>query len=259
MLEHLEEDSAADSPLARRLEAVARFARVGGTCVVADERGLCVELRVKVSAGEAIVASGPADRLRAGSRVSGRVFVGRAIWNAIFEVEEVEETGIGRADGLFRIVELQDRGDDRGEPRYTFDAAAVCVPADTYTPASELRSTQLRICDVSRAGVAFLADRRFDPGEAIDLAFTDEAGATIHARVQVSRAERAVYGRTRYASRILAIGEIDELRLERLCNRCRLRDDAAGVDTTAELSLRELLVSGDDGNRGGIRRLFGRA
>jgi hypothetical protein len=73
--------------------------------------------------------------------------------------------------------------------------------------------------------MAFVSDRRFSAGENLDLHFEDEAGAAIRCRIQVLRAERAVYGRTRYASRILAIGEIDQLRLDRLCNRCRLREE----------------------------------
>jgi hypothetical protein len=66
-----------------------------------------------------------------------------------------------------------------------------------------------------------------------------------------------VYGRTRYASRIMAIGEIDQLRLDRLCNRCRLRDEAVASSAADELPLRELLAEGR--RQGGFKRLFGRA
>jgi hypothetical protein len=129
---------------------------------------------------------------------------------------------------------------------------------DAFGHGPDGRPAAIRIADVSRSGIAFIADRRFEPGEPLDLAFEDEAGAAIRARAQVLRAERAVYGRTRYAARILAIGEMDQLRLDRLCNRCRLRDEAAAAAAADDIPLRELLVATGTG-RGGLRRLFGRA
>ena len=233
------------------------YARPGATCTVADDRGVCIELHVKVASGDAFVAAAIAERLRRGARVSGRVHDGGSVQTLIFAVEDVEDTGGGRADGLFRLVETAERGDERGDPRYTFDAPARLTAAETFTPAHDQRVTQARIADVSRSGLAFVADRRFSPGENLDLHFEDEAGAMVRCRVQVVRAERAVYGRTRYASRIMAIGEIDQLRLDRLCNRCRLRDEAVAEAAAEELPLRELLAEGR--RQGGFKRLFGRA
>ena len=197
------------------------------------------------------------DRLRRGARVSGRVHDGEAVQTLVFAVEEIEETGGGRADGLLRLIETAERGDERRDLRHDFDAAARLTPAETFTPASDLRAAQARVCDVSRSGMAFVSDRRFSAGENLDLHFEDKAGAAIRCRIQVLRAERAVYGRTRYASRILAIGEIDQLRLDRLCNRCRLREEARAEEAAEELPLRELLAEGR--RQGGFRRLFGRA
>ena len=242
--------------LGLELDAVANWARPGSTVVVADERGLCIELRVKIASGKQVVASGVGDRLRAGVRVSGRAFASGQAQTLVFLVEEVEETGAGRVDGLLRLMEVTARGDERQDPRYDYDAPATAVPAEAFTPVGDVRAAILRVSNVSRNGVAFLADRRFEPGEGLDIAFEDEAGAAIRGRMQVLRAERAVYGRTRYAARILAIGEIDQLRLDRLCNRCRLRDQAAEQDADDDLPLREALV-GD--RRVGLRRLFGRA
>jgi hypothetical protein len=233
------------------------YARPGVTCTVADDRGVCIELHVKVASGDAFVASAMGDRLRRGARVSGRVYDGEAVQTLVFAVEDIEETGGGRADGLLRLIETAERGDERRDPRHDYDAAARLLPAETFTPASDLRSSPARICDVSRSGMAFVSDRRFSAGENLDLHFEDEAGAAIRCRIQVLRAERAVYGRTRYASRILAIGEIDQLRLDRLCNRCRLREEARAEEAAEELPLRELLAEGR--RQGGFRRLFGRA
>jgi hypothetical protein len=233
------------------------YARPGATCTVADDRGVCIELHVKVASGDAFVASAIEDRLRRGARVSGRVYDGDAVQTLIFAVEDIEDTGGGRADGLFRLIETADRGDERREPRYDFDAPARLLPAETFTPAHDLRVTQARVADVSRSGLAFVADRRYSAGENLDLHFEDEAGAVVRCRIQVLRAERAVYGRTRYASRIVAIGELDQLRLDRLCNRCRLREEAVAEAAADELPLRELLAEGR--RQGGLKRLFGRA
>ena len=233
------------------------YARPGTTCTVADDRGVCIELHVKVSSGDAFVAAAIAERLRRGARVSGRVHDGDRVQILIFAVEDVEETGGGRADGLFRLVETVERGEERADARHTFDAAATLTAAESFTPAHDQRVTQARIADVSRSGMAFVADRRFSPGENLDLQFEDEAGAIVRCRIQVVRAERAVYGRTRYASRVVAIGELDQLRLDRLCNRCRLREEAAAEEAAEELPLRELLAEGR--RQGGFKRLFGRA
>jgi hypothetical protein len=256
MLDQVPDSPPEQEPLSGA-ELVHVYARPGATCTVADDRGVCIELHVKVASGDAFVASAMGDRLRRGARVSGRVYDGEAVQTMVFAVEDIEETGGGRADGLLRLIETAERGDERRDPRHDFDAPARLIPAETFTPASDLRVAQGRVCDVSRSGMAFVCDRRYSAGENLDLHFEDEDGATIRCRIQVLRAERAVYGRTRYASRILAIGEIDQLRLDRLCNRCRLREQAKAEEAAEELPLRQLLVEGR--RQGGVRRLFGRA
>jgi hypothetical protein len=238
-------------------ELVHVYARPGATCTVADDRGVCIELHVKVTSGDAFVASAIHDRLRRGARVSGRVHDGEAVRTMVFAVEDIESTGGGRADGLLRLIETAERGDERRDPRHNFDAAARLAPAETFAPPNDSRVAHARVSDVSRSGLAFVSDRRYASGENLDMHFEDEAGAAIRCRIQVLRAERAVYGRTRYASRIMAIGEIDQLRLDRLCNRCRLREDAAAEESADELPLREMLAEGR--RQGGVRRLFGRA
>ena len=238
-------------------ELVHVYARPGTQCTVADDRGVCIELHVKVASGDAFVASAIHDRLRRGARVSGRVHDGEVVQTLVFAVEDIEPTGGGRADGLLRLIETSERGDERRDSRHDFDAAARLSAAETFAPASDARVAQARIADVSRSGVAFVSDRRFASGENLDLHFEDEAGAAIRCRIQVLRAERAVYGRTRYAGRIMAIGEIDQLRLDRLCNRCRLREEAAAEEAADELPLRQMLAQGR--RQGGVRRLFGRA
>ena len=84
----------------------------------------------------------------------------------------------------------------------------------------------MRVSEVSPAGVAFLSDRRFDRGDLVDLTFEDDAGGLIRCRAQVLGAERALYGRTRFAALVTAIGELDQLRLDRLVSRCRLQHEA---------------------------------
>ena len=256
MLDQVSESPPDQEPLSGA-DLVHVYARPGATCTVADDRGVCIELHVKVASGDAFVASAIGDRLRRGARVSGRVYDGAAVQTMVFAVEDIEDTGGGRADGLLRLIETAERGDERCDPRHDYDAEARLVPAETFAPASDLRVAKARVADVSRSGMAFVSDRRFSPGENLDLHFEDEAGAAVRCRIQVLRAERAVYGRTRYASRIIAIGEIDQLRLDRLCNRCRLRGEARAEEAAEELPLRELLADGR--RQGGFRRLFGRA
>jgi hypothetical protein len=175
----------------------------------------------------------------------------------VFAVEETEPTLDGRADALLRLVECVARGDERREPRYGFDAPGTVAVVETFAPIGDGRQTPVRIADVARGGVAFLCDRRFEAGENLDVAFEDEGGGIVRCRVQIVRVERAVYGRTRYAARLMAIGQIDQARLDRICNRARLRDEAAEANAGEELPIRELL--GGSGDRRSLRRLFGRA
>ena len=202
------------------------YARPGVTCTVADDRGVCIELHVKVASGDAFVTSAIGDRLRRGARVSGRVYDGEAVQTLVFAVEEIEETGGGRADGLLRLIETAERGDERRDLRHDYDAAA------RLTAGGDLHA---RVRPAGRAGAHLrrLALRYGirPPTAASRPARTSTCTsrtrpALDRCRIQVLRAERAVYGSTRYASRILTISEIDQLRLDHLCNRCRLREEA---------------------------------
>ena len=182
-------------------ELVHVYARPGATCTVADDRGVCIELHVKVASGDAFVASAIHDRLRRGARVSGRVHDGEVVQTLVFAVEDIEPTGGGRADGLLRLIEigrarrraprlaprLRRRGPPDGRPRRS------PRPSDPRV-AHGAHRRRLPLRRGVRVRPALLA-----PGENLDLHFEDEAGATIRCRIQVLRAERAVYGRTRYA------------------------------------------------------------
>ncbi len=112
MLDQASESPPETEPLSGA-ELVHVYARPGAVCTVADDRGVCIELHVKVTSGDAFVASALGDRLRRGSRVSGRVYDGEAVQTMVFAVEEIEETGGGRADGLLRLIETAERGDER--------------------------------------------------------------------------------------------------------------------------------------------------
>jgi hypothetical protein len=236
--------------------ALTRFFRVGLPCAVADQRGACVELRPKIVTDEVVVATARESSLWPGARVSGRIFTEEGVQVLTLEVEEVERTLPGRMDVLARVVEFVDRGDERRAPRVAFDSAGTAILSETLECSPESKPVAIRIADVSPAGVAFLSDRRFDRGDIVDLSFGDDAAGTIRCRCQVLRAERAVYGRTRFAALITAIGELDQLRLDRLVSRCRLRDEARRQEQD-DVSVRELLA-GARGQRG-LRRIIGRA
>jgi hypothetical protein len=236
--------------------ALTRFFRVGVPCAVADQRGTCVELRPKIVTDEIVVATAREGTLRPGERITGRLYTEEAVQVLTLEVEEVERTLPGRMDVLARVVELVDRGDERRAVRVVFDAPGTVSLAESLECSPESKPVPIRVADVSPAGVAFLSDRRFERGDTIDLSFGDDAGGTISCRCQVLRAERAVYGRTRFAALVVAIGEVDQLRLDRLVSRCRLREEARRSEHE-DVSVRELL-SGGRGERG-LRRLIGRA
>ena len=72
MLDQVPDSPPEQEPLSGA-ELVHVYARPGATCTVADDRGVCIELHVKVASGDAFVASAMGDRLRRGARVSGRV------------------------------------------------------------------------------------------------------------------------------------------------------------------------------------------
>ena len=239
------------------VEILHRAAAPGARLTVADERGLCSELRVKVTRAGSIVASAPGDRLVAGDRVSARVFDGEHARRLTFAIDEVEETRDGRVDVLARLVESSPPQDERLAERVGFDAAGTAIAAETFSPTLDPRATAVRIAQVSTGGIGFYADRRYEPGESLDVAFEDEAGALVRCRVHVLRAERAVYGRRHYAARITAIGEIDAVRLERICSRARLRAEAEAAAAAAEPPLRDLIVASARG--GGLLRRFRRA
>jgi hypothetical protein len=239
------------------VEILQRAAAPGARLTVADERGLCSELRVKVTRADSIVASTAQARYGAGDRLSARVFDGQHARRLTFAVEEVEETGDGRMDVLARLVESSAPQDERLVERVSFDAAGSAIAAETFSPTLDPRATAIRIAQVSTGGITFYADRRYEPGESLDIAFEDEGGALVRCRIHVLRAERAVYGRRHYAARVTAIGEIDAVRLERICSRARLRAEAEAAAAAAEPPLRDLIVASARG--GGLLRRFRRA
>jgi hypothetical protein len=239
------------------VEILRRAAAPGARLTVADERGLCSELLVKVARAGAIVAATAHGRLAPGDRVSARVFDGEHVRRLTFAIDEVEETRDGRDDVLARLVECTDALDERDAERFPFDAGGTAIAAETFSPSLDPRATAIRIAQVSPGGLAFYADRRYEPGESLDVAFEDEGGALLRCRVHVLRAERAVYGRRHYAARITAIGEIDAVRLERICSRARLRAAAEAEAAAAEPPLRDLIVASARG--GGLLRRFRRA
>jgi hypothetical protein len=234
-------------------EHVDRHFRVGRDCLVADDHGLCLDLRVRVVSGDAVVVAGPSAHLRAGSHVTRRVEYGPAIGAFTLLVEETEETSPGRADAVLRFVSFEEMGDEHADHRFSYDAAAMSRLVDIVS-AREIAGAPIRICDVSRIALAFISDDRFGRGENLDIAFTDEGGGMIHLRATVTGPERATYGRVHHVARIIAIAELDQQRLDRLCSRCRLRDEAASVPATENAALRSLLVP----EPSALRRAFGK-
>jgi len=235
---------------------LARFFRVGVPCSVADQRGVCVELRPKVVTDDIVVATVPDGSVFPGARITGRHYLDNCVKVLTLEVEEVEPTLPGRMDVLARVVEATDRGDERREARVAFDSPGTATLLETIDCSPDSRPGPMRVSEVSPAGVAFLSDRRFDRGDLVDLTFEDDAGGLIRCRVQVLGAERALYGRTRFAALITAIGELDQLRLDRLVSRCRLQHEAR-IAQGDDASVRELLAAAR-GQRG-LRRIVSRA
>jgi len=230
----------------------------GTRITVADEHGRCAELRVKVLGRDSIVASAVSDRVVAGERVTARSFDGSAVRLLTFVVDEIEDTRDGRVDVLARLVFASRPFDERLHERLAFDGHGYATVADDGAAPLDPRRSPVRIAHVSGGGVAFYADRRFESGEAVDLAFADEGGGLVRCRVAVLRVERAVYGRRHYAARILAIGETDQVRLDRVCSRARLRAAAAAAAAAAEEPpLRDVLLAG--ATSVGLLRRFRRA
>jgi hypothetical protein len=234
--------------------ALTRFFRVGVPCAVADQRGQFVELRPKVVTDEVIVATVAEGATFAGARLTGRLYTNDMVEVLTLDVEETERTLPGRMDVLLRFVELADRGDERREARVVFDSPGTATLAETIECSPDSKPVAIRIADLSPAGVAFLSDRRFARGDALDLSFEDDAGGVVRCRCQVLGAERAVYGRTRFAALVTAIGEGDQLRLDRLVSRCRLQ--AKAREQSEDVSVRDLLAAAR-GQRG-LRRIIGR-
>jgi hypothetical protein len=236
--------------------ALTRFFRVGVPCAVADQRGTFVEVRPKVVTDDVVVATVAAGATFPGARLTGRLYGDRSVEVLTLEVEEIEHTLPGRMDILARVVDIVDRGDERREARVLFDSYGTAMLAETLECSPESKPTPIRVSEVSPAGVAFLSDRRFDRGDTVELSFPDDAGGVVRCRCEVLGAERAVYGRTRFAALVTAIGELDQLRLDRLVSRCRLQTEARrqGED---DVSVRDLLAAAR-GERG-LRRLIGRA
>lgn len=236
--------------------ALTRFFRVGVPCAVADQRGVFVEFRPKVVTDEVVVGTVAANTLHPGARLTGRLYGESSVEVMTLEVEETEHTIPGRMDVLARFVDVADRGDERREARVLFDSPGTATLAETLELSPDSKPVPIRVSEVSPAGVAFLSDRRFGRGDTLDLSFEDDAGGLVRCRCEVLGAERAVYGRTRFAALVTAIGELDQLRLDRLVSRCRLQAEARRQEDE-DVSVRDLLAAAR-GQRG-LRRIIGRA
>ena len=256
-------DQAPDSPPEQEplsgADLVHVYARPGATCTVADDRGVCIELHVKVASGDAFVASAIGDRLRRGARVSGRV-----------------HDGGGRPDDGVR--RRGHRG-HRRRPRRRPAAADRDVRARRRAPrpASRLRrrgppdggrdvhagaptcgSAPARIADVSRSGMAFvcrpplLAGREPRPalrGRGRRRDPLPHPGAARRARRLRPHAVRR-RGSSRSA-RSTSCGSTASATAAGSARRPRAEEAAE------ELPLRQLLAEGR--RQGGFKRLFGRA
>ncbi len=161
-------------------------------------------------------------------------------------------------DVLARVVEATDRGDERREARVAFDSPGTATLLETLELLARLAARRRCASPRSRRPAwRSCSDRRFDRGDLVDLTFEDDAGGLVRCRAQVLGAERALYGRTRFAALITAIGELDQLRLDRLVSRCRLQHEARIAQEDDDASVRELLAAAR-GQRG-LRRIVGRA
>jgi hypothetical protein len=209
-------DSTAGSDLP--VDLLSRFARVGRPFTLAAADGECIELLLKSHSAALIVGSGGAEHLRPGQRLLGRLFEDGAVQSLAFAVEGVEPTASGGADVTLRLVEVTDRGDERGELRRPHDAAGLATVSQPVATRLDARPAAVQILEVSPTGLSFVGDRRFEVGQILDVSFDAEAGTPVRLRARVARAERAVYGRTRVAAQITAIGALDQADLDRLCS-----------------------------------------
>jgi hypothetical protein len=151
----------------------------------------------------------------------------------VFVAEEVEPTTGGRADVLLRLVQTVERGDERHEARVAVDAQGTAAALEPLDLAVAGRPLPMTLVEASRTGLAFIVSRRLEAGEAVDLAFDDGSGVTVHCRAAVLRVERAVYGRHRYAARITAMGQLDQVRLDRMVARAASRTARATPPRTS--------------------------
>lgn len=231
--------------------------------VAADPDGMCADLRPREvladdDGGEILLVEAGSGTLTPGMRLSSRCNAGPRVWVIAFEVADVADTGFGRADVRLRMLEGRELPDSRHAPRYGYDGEGTVAPAldllDAAEGASAL-SRPIRMSEVASHGVAFLDDRDIQPGRELDITFADDTGGRIRARVQVVRSDRAGYGRIRHAARLMALSELDSLRLERLCARLRHTAESRGTAAVAV----ELGDIRPKERSTGIRRLFSRS
>jgi len=204
---------------------LASLTHVGGTFTVAGHDGVCVELRTRVVQGDVVVASVACAPPAAGARLSARAYDGTRAWTLVFAVEAVDGTAAGRSDVLLRLVRTVDRGDERGDRRLVTDAPGTATAVEAADGPPARRPAPITVVETSRSGLAFVAARRLEADTTVDLAFEDDGGATIRVRATILRVERAVYSRTRCAVRLTAVGELDQLRLDRMLSRADVAPD----------------------------------
>jgi hypothetical protein len=198
----------------RRALALTDVTRAGATLAVADEEGRCSELHVQAVEPDALTALVGAARLRPGARVTARAPRDGSVTALVLTVEELHDRGGRRAEARLRLVEHRDLGDERRDRRVGYDAPGTLAVVDGFS-GDDGRAHAVRVVGVSVSAVELLVSRGLAPGETVDVAFADDIGAPIRARCRVVRVERAPYGRLRFVAAIVAIGELDALRLAR--------------------------------------------
>ncbi len=234
-------------------EHVDRHFRLGRDHLVANDRAVFFDLRVLVVRDERVVVTGPASALETGMRVTRRAGGGAATESVTLLVEEVETTTPAWADAVLAGERHDAVGAGGGDRRFSYDAIAMARLVDVVS-AERGGSAAVRLAEISRTAFTFITDDRYGRGENLDVAFTDEGGGMIHLRATVAGPERSTYGRLQHVAEISAIGEADTRRLDSLCSRCRLRDDAALAGGGGHAALRSLLTP----EPSTLRRAFGK-
>jgi hypothetical protein len=216
------------------------FAFAGRTLTVACDRKV-IDVHV-VEAGRpdgSFTARAPRLLVREGLIARIRVCEDDVVWRLSYRIARAVPASPGEAEIELELVEAEPIGEERRSPRAAYKTLATVRSA--YYAAYELGAFRVHTIEVSHVAVAFECERRFELGQKFDLAFDDEAGDTILARIEVVRTEPGVFGRMRVFARYLAMDEPDRVLLDRLIARTLLRDEI-DVPEQPALTLREQLA-----------------